>query len=380
MRASSLQTFSLLLLVAASLSLTSCDRLGTELTYRPQAVGREGVITVVTDTTTWQGPVGDAIRAALAPPMRTMPTFEPVFALDQVSMSNELLFEQAKKQKNVVFVAPINGRTNESRFLRSRFDSSAVAALEQGGGVAILREDLWRRSQRVYYVTAGSEEGLQQTLAREAEEMRAVFNKIARERTQADIFERKRQLDLEERLMEQHGFAVNVQHDYQIAIDTTNFVWLRRILTDTWRSLFVYYEENADPGDLTPEWMQETRDRLTRQYVQGNLGGWVTIDYRRPLETVNLDDFMGRFAFESRGLWHMIGPGLDGEIGPVGGGGPYLSYAFYDQPTGRLYLIDGMVFAPNFSKREFLRQMEAIAYTFRTREEAEATAVAQATE
>ncbi|MYJ45783.1 MAG: DUF4837 family protein, partial [Rhodothermaceae bacterium] len=45
--------------------------------------------------------------------------------------------------------------------------------------------------------------------------------------------------------------------------------------------------------------------------------------------------------------------------------------AFYDEPSGRLYLIDGMVFAPNFSKREFMRQMEVIAYTFRTLEEEE---------
>ena len=39
------------------------------------------------------------------------------------------------------------------------------------------------------------------------------------------------------------------------------------------------------------------------------------------------------------------------------------------KPSRRLYLIDGMIFAPNFSKREFLRQMEVIAHTFRTKEE-----------
>ncbi|MXX58593.1 MAG: DUF4837 family protein [Rhodothermaceae bacterium] len=50
-------------------------------------------------------------------------------------------------------------------------------------------------------------------------------------------------------------------------------------------------------------------------------------------------------------------------------GGTFVSYAFYDEPTRRLYLIDGMVFAPNYSKREFVRQMEVIAYTFRTLEE-----------
>jgi hypothetical protein len=36
-------------------------------------------------------------------------------------------------------------------------------------------------------------------------------------------------------------------------------------------------------------------------------------------------------------------------------------------------MIDGMVFAPGHDKREFLRQMEVIAHTFRTRGEADTT-------
>ena len=31
-----------------------------------------------------------------------------------------------------------------------------------------------------------------------------------------------------------------------------NFIWLRRILSDTWRSVFIYYEENADPSSVDP--------------------------------------------------------------------------------------------------------------------------------
>ena len=75
-------------------------------------------------------------------------------------------------------------------------------------------------------------------------------------------------------------------------------------------------------------------------------------------------DFLGKYGFESRGLWHMVARSEDG-YEPLGMGGPFLTYAFYDEETGRNYIIDGMVFAPNYPKREFLRQMEVIAYTFR---------------
>jgi hypothetical protein len=165
--------------------------------------------------------------------------------------------------------------------------------------------------------------------------------------------------------METHGFAVHGQYDFLLAKDTTDFVWLRRILSDSWRSVFVHYIDNASPAMLDPEWIYATRDSLTREYVQGNLGGFVEIDRRRPLTTREVD-FLGRFGYETRGLWHMVGEDENGNRVPFGMGGPFVSYAFYDEPSGRLYLIDGMVFAPNHGKRDFLRHMEVIAHTFRT--------------
>ena len=166
------------------------------------------------------------------------------------------------------------------------------------------------------------------------------------------------------------GFAVNVQHDYFAAIDTTNFIWLRRVInSESWRSVFVYYEDGFSPADLTPEWVVSTRDSLAREWIQGNVGGWADVDERRALVSENID-FLDRFAYETRGLWHMIGDGPDGTMIEYGMGGPFVNYSFYDQETGRVYMIDGMVFAPNYDKREFLRQMEVIAHTFRSKAEA----------
>lgn len=74
----------------------------------------------------------------------------------------------------------------------------------------------------------------------------------------------------------------------------------------------------------------------------------------------------------------MIGPDDDGNIVSYGMGGPFVTYAFYDQDSGRIYLVDGMVFAPNFKKREFLRQLEVTAHTFRTQSELEPGKIARA--
>ncbi len=346
-------------------SLLGCE----SLENTPTAIGREGEITVVIDSAQWRGVVGEAIREELGMWIGTLPAPERMFDLAQISLTSPSVLDLVRKQKNVVFVAPLSDTTNEAKFIESRLDEGAKAAILEGQSAVIPRRDLWRRYQQVVYITANTPEAVAEAIHERGEDLRYLFNKITRERMTLEMFEKGRQKDLEELIMTEHGFAVNVQHDYFIAIDTTNFIWLRRVISpDSWRSLFVYYEENGDPSELTPEWVYATRDSLTRKYVRGTLDGFVAIDYRRPLETENIN-FLDRFAYETRGLWHMLGIDENGEEYEYGMGGPFLTYAFYDQNTGRTYLIDGMVFAPGFNKREFLRQLEVIAYTFRTRQE-----------
>lgn len=351
--------------------------------YRPAAVGQEGAITIVIDSSQWQGEVGEALRNQLGATIRTLPGRpESSFELQAVSIDGPISEDQIRRQKNLLFVAPLSDSTAEARFMRNRLDTEARRAIEAGGAAVVPRPNLWRRSQMVMYLTADSTETLVETINERGDDLRYVFNDITRERLEADMFEKGRQFDIEEHLMEKHGFAVNAQHDYFIAIDTTigrtGFVWLRRVPSaDSWRSLFVYYEENADPSKLTPEWIYATRDSLAREFITGTVGGFPEIDLRRPLETENID-FLGHYGFETRGLWDMVSYDSTGARIQYGDAGPLLNYAFYDQPSGRLYMIDGMVFAPGYEKREFLRQLEVIAHTFRTRAEVDATSEAVA--
>lgn len=345
------------------IGLAGCDE-----DYRPRAVGPNEQITIAMDSTRWNGPVGEAVREYVAPYVHTLPQPERMFDLRQVDLTSEAVFDNVRAQKNVIFIAPLSDTTQIASFLRSRLSDEARQAVMDGQVAVVPRPDLWRRSQRIYYITASSPEGLIKALRANGTSIRETFHEAILERQERDMFEKGRQFALEDSLMDKHGFAVNVQHDYQIAVDTTNFVWLRRILIDSHRSLFVHYVDNADPSTITPEWIHATRDSLTRRYMEGNVGGHVKIDYRRPLNTENTD-FLGRYAYETRGLWYMAEENDDGSITQYGGGGPFVNYTFYDRPTDRIYMIDGMVFAPKYDKRDFLRQLEVIARTFRTKQE-----------
>jgi hypothetical protein len=344
---------------------------GCEGDYRPRAIGKEGQVTVVMDSSQWTGSVGKAFRETVTPWVETLPQPERFFEIRHLELSTERTYESIQDLKNVVIVAPLSDSTNEANFLRRRLTDEARQAIQDGQSAVVDRPNLWRRSQRVFFVTAADSTALADVLRERGQTIRSSFEEITLQRMEREMYDDARQYALEDSLMQDHGFAVNVQHDYQIAVDTTigstGFVWLRRILAKTRREFFVYYEENAAPGQLSPEWVYNTQDSLTRKYLRGNVAGFVRIDYRRSLETEQ-KSILDRYGYVSRGLWHMVKAGQqEGEFMSVGGGGPYVAYAFYDQPSDRLYLLHGSVFAPDFDKLQFLRQMEVMARTFRTR-------------
>lgn len=344
------------------LNLTGCETLEN----KPFAVGQEGEIIIVIDSTNWSGPLGEAIRTYVSPYLGTLPAPEKEFTLRQVSIVSENVLEGLQKQKNVIFVAPLMDDTPEASFLKSRLGEEAALEIQNGGTTVISKRDLWRTSQQIVYLLGQTPESLIELLSARGEDVRYAFNVITRDRVTQEMFKKGRQPEIETALLKKHTFAVAAQHDYFVAIDTTDFVWLRRTVnSDSWRSIFIYYVDGFNPANLTPEWIYEARERLTETYVKGNLDGYVSIDFRRELNTENID-FLGHFAYETRGLWHMVGKDADDKLVEYGMGGPFVNYTFYDESSGRLYMIDGMVFAPGYDKREFLRQMEAIAHTFRT--------------
>ena len=359
----------LIVLAAAAILCSGCsDRFLSGTDFRPEAVGEEGRLALVIDSTLWEGAVGDKIRETIAAPIGTLPSREPRFEIDVINLRSQAALDMARARKSILFVAAIQDTAStESRFVRGILSAEAVQAILDGEGAVVPRENVWRQRQQVFYVMAPTDTALVATIDTNAEDIVYQLNVATRLRLHREMFDIGRQRNIEQYLMDNHGFAVHGQHDYVVAVDTNRFIWLRRTLSDTWRSLFVYYEENADPGLLTPEWVVNTRDVLSERHLQGSLGGWVEIDRRQLIEAEEIS-FKDRFGYEVRGLWHMVGE-QNGRIVPYGMGGPFLTYAFYDEPTRRLYLVDGMVFAPNFPKREFLRQLEVIAYTFRTRED-----------
>lgn len=357
------------------LLLAACS----EIDYRPSSVGPDAEVQVVMDSTLWAGAVGEAVRATVGGPIVTLPNREAAYALRYHPLRTQRSREDVQGFKNLLIAADLSDTSaTASRYARSFFSADALQAVQADtAGVVIMRNDLFRQNQRVILVGARSSEALAQTLRTRGGEITNLFNDAARARTATDIFEKMRQTAFEDTMLAERGYTFGVPVDYFVARDTTDFLWMRRVLTDTWRSFFVYDRKNATPSLLDSAYVVALRDSLTSTHIEGTEGGYVRIDHRLPVRVreVNLN---GRYALEIRGVWVLVQPSPDGTREWPVMAGPFVSYATYDETTQRFFLLDGMVFAPGprNSRRDFLRQMEAIAHTFRTASDAPAAAPA----
>jgi hypothetical protein len=351
-----------LALLALVLPLAAC---GGNSDYRPFARGADFDLYAVVDSAQFEGTIGEAVRQGPGGLVRTLPAAENRYSVVPANIRTEEGWEDVRTNKNLIIAAPFTDSTFEASVVRAFFSDDVRARLrENGAGAAVVRHDVWRRGQTVVFATGPDEEAVAQALLESDDSVDRGLERGTRAILMRDMFDRGRQPELEDTLMANHGFAVNMQHDYFIARSEPGFVWLRRVLTDTWRSVFVYYEDDVDPLQITPAYARALRDSLTAVHVEGSRGGFVQIDDRLPFEASEVE-FQGRYAIELRGVWAMFGTTDDGRRF-ASMAGPFVTYVFYDEGQRRLYLIDGMVFAPNNPKLPFLRQVEVIAQTFRT--------------
>ena len=71
--------------------------------------------------------------------------------------------------------------------------------------------------------------------------------------------------------------------------------------------------------------------------------------------------YKNRNFMEMRGLWEVQNDFM---------GGPFVIHVFHDKNNpGQLIVVEGFVYAPRYDKRDYIRQVESIMYSFDWKED-----------
>lgn len=288
------------------------------------------------------------------------PQPENLFNLIRKDLSS---LEKNKNKKNIIFIAPLNSNSEVAKYIKSMLSDDVKKLIYQDSVCVINKYNLWADNQLVMILTSPTIDQLNKNILKESENLLYYFQKISNDRLFKSLYNsRYEQKNIEAKLLKDYGWMIYVQSDFILALNKPEdkFVWLRRGPgTEMERWIFIHWIDNASPALLNKDSIYAIRNRLTEKYYRtSDDSSYVEIsnDYKTTKEV----NFLNRYALMTQGLWRM----KDGSMG-----GPFINYTFYDEPTKRIYMLDGSVYAPKYYKKKLIQQLDVLMRSFLTKRE-----------
>lgn len=213
--------------------------------------------------------------------------------------------------------------------------------------------DEWATGQEVIKLSAPSTEELVTYLLLHDSDIVNQFSRVERERRVAILKKDYSQLAME-KVSEKFDIRLYAPNDMTYYKDTTDFLWVSNNAKTGRVDLLVYSFPYTDENTFTEDYLVAKRDSVLKMNLPGAFpDSYMSTERRAELsyESITLDN---QYCGVLRGLWKMVGDKM---------GGPFVSHAFLDVRGQRVIVTEGLVFAPETTKRNLIRKIEAALYT-----------------
>ena len=314
-------------LASAVMVFGGCKGNGTLL---PNVSGKAGEIIVAMDKNDWDGNLGSTTRTILAADYPFLPQQEPLFSLSNVPVTG--FADLFKVHRNLLF------------FNISKSDQSGV----------VYKNDVWAHPQCVIQVTAPTSDSAAVIFKENSERIINSFEQAERDRIIANSI-RYEEHSIPPAVKEMTGGSPHFPSGFKLRKKTSDFLWISDDKQYVTQGVFIYRYPAAENDNFSMENIIAHRDAALRENVPGMFENTYMITSDAVTPAVNYIRFRGRQFAETRGLWEVYNDFM---------GGPFVSHSFYSKDGQYIIVLDGFVYAPKYDKRQYLRQVEAIMYSF----------------
>lgn len=312
---------------------------GDRTTYLPGYSGQVGELVVVIDNNFWNGIAGDSIIKTLAQYQYGLPQDEPTFTLVQVPQNT---FNKVLKTHRNVLLCLI---------------SDTVLAPK-----LTFKKNKLAKMQMLVEIKAPNINAFLALLSKNANNIISLFNRAEINRLYA------RNLELGDNhfrksVFEKTGLNIAFQKDFALKAEKENFWWyaLERerpiggYQHQISQNFIIAKMPYTNRTQFLNKNLQAIRDSIAKKYLLGPTGNAYIQTETKHLQPQFIEiDFNGQYAKEFRGLWYMEHNFM---------GGPFYAMATLMPNENEILYVEGFVFAPQFDKREFLRELEVMART-----------------
>ena len=313
------------ILILLWLSFSCDDGANKKSAYVPESSGNINHVTVVMPEKDWKASLGEKVKSELQEIYEGLPLDEPQFSL--VYMNPKAFTGFARQNRNIIWFR--KDSLEGFRLSQNQFARPQILATITG---------IDTESQAFYFQE--NTELLKQTLIENErkEKLRRIMKSPTTENTLSTRF----------------GIELTYPSAYKTFKDTTNFVWIQKEVRKGHLNLIAYtLKENILEGSFN-ERILNIRDSIGKAYVPGRLDGSYQITERafRPYFYRAIVD--GKQAYLTKGTWEVANDYM---------AGPFVNYMIQDTLKNRILVVEGFVFAPTASKRDYMFELNTIIST-----------------
>jgi hypothetical protein len=323
-----------LALLALVIIFTSCENSASRKNTLPGKTGNPNEILLVAPDQVWKTSAGDVFKELMN---------KIQFGLPQ----DELMFQNIEVKESGFN----DFWTTHRNIIRVIIDKSREE------GVSVKRE-VYARQQLYTIVIIHDMDNLKKVLQPNIDQLLTLYYEEEIKR----LIERNKYFGSEEtnqQVEEIIDLDIIIQKDFFVAKQEDDFLWLRLerekplggYQHQISQGLMIYWRPYTDTLDFSDSSLLAWKSDINRRFVEGPSNSVMTISDRMILPKTQLLTFNNQTAKEIRGLFRMEGYIM---------GGPFYSLAFYNPENGRQYMVEGFVYAPQFDKLKFVREIEAM--------------------
>lgn len=316
--------------IALSCISSSCDDARKSLL--PQVSGKEGEVLVVTNRGDWNGTLGGIIRDSLSQPYPYLLNPEPTFDVSFVPNSS---FTDIFRTHRNIFIVNVDPKVTEP-------------------GV-IYKHDQWAAPQCVIKLNAASSEEAADLFREKCSTIMTFIEQSARDC--AIINNRKyEERSFVAQVKKMAGGAPNFPFGYSLKKGTDDFIWISQESQYVIQDVLIFKYPIVEGVDMMdPQNLKNDINEMLMKNVPG------PIENSYMMITPGFEPYIGykkykdnHFA-EIKGLWETYNEFM---------GGTFTAHAYYSPNGTEMVVIFGFVYTPKYDKRTYMRQLEAILYSF----------------
>ena len=315
------------LVLSALLALCSCKNTKALL---PNVSGKAGEIIVVIDKTDWEGNLGSKVRDLLACDCPFLAQREPLYSLVNVPPGG--FGDLFKVHRNIVYFN-----------INPQIDSSGIR----------YRSDVWATPQCMVQIGAPTAEKAAELLDENGKKIVSFIEQSERDRVIRNSI-RYEEREIAPKVSEVFGGSPHFPMGYKLKKLTSDFGWIADEKQYTLQGILIY-KYPVSGNDLTLNKIIAKRNAVLKDNVPGMFENtWMTTGTFMP-PSLEFIHFRGRDFAQVRGLWEVENDYM---------GGPFVSHSFYSPDGSQIICAEAFVYAPKYDKRQYLRQVESILFSW----------------